>query len=96
MNYAGIGLSILSIALAVFSIYSSNRSQERLESALSKIKDIQQDSDTLLHEVKIHVQTIQQSQDRMETHLSTIRTISESAAGMDHSVWKKDETGPNA
>ncbi len=96
MTYAGIGLSIFSVILAFYSLYMSSESQKRLEKSLENVIHIQQESDTILHEVRTIVTIVQSSQDRIETNLSTMRNFSDSTVGTVLAAWAKDKTGPNA
>lgn len=95
LNYAGIGLSLSSLALAFYSMFTSNESQKRLEVSLIEVAKIQRDSDTILHEIKVIAQTIQNSQDRIESRLGTMWSVADSTRGTDTSAWTQDKTGPN-
>lgn len=94
LNYAGIGISLSSLALAFYSMHTSNESQKRLESSLFEVSSIQKDSDTILHEIRIITQTILNSQDRIESQLVTIPSVADSSDGTDTSAWLQDKTGP--
>ena len=95
LNYAGVGLSLSSLALAFYSMHTSDESQKRLETSLAEVARIQHDSDTILHEIRIITQTIQNSQDRIESQLGTIPSVADSSDGTDTSAWLQDKTGPN-
>ena len=87
LNYAGVGFSISSLAIAAYSLYASNASQKRLEESLTNSADA-------LHEIKVISQTIMNSQDRIESRLSIISSVADTKKGINVDDWVPDNTGP--
>ena len=94
MNYAGVGLSFSSLALAFYSLFTSATSQRKLDTSLSSINGIQQNLNSSLIEVKMISHTILNSQDRIESRFNAIKSVVDVTGGTDASVWAKDRTGP--
>ena len=93
MNYAGIGLSVISLGLALYSSRESSKSQEKLEASLKNLENIQNDLNNSLTEVKLLVNYVKSSQDRIENRLDAIKNIESTKEGLDLTLWKHDATG---